>query len=181
MSVVAVALVLGALVILLLRTSKLGLGSAVVCTLFGLVLAITPVRGCMRRWTPRVPGCGARWARCEPTSGHPEGAEPAAAQHRQGARPAVRSAGRLARPQARPGDRRFAAAAGPASVGPRPDRGGVAGQPASRRPRRRRPPDAGPGPGRGAGVLADHRTGVVHPPGHLAAPRALAWLGGLPG
>jgi hypothetical protein len=42
MSVVAVALVLGALVVLLLRTSKLGLGSAVVCTLFGLVLAITP-------------------------------------------------------------------------------------------------------------------------------------------
>ena len=42
MSVVAVALVLGALVILLLRTSKLGLGSAVVCMLFGLVIAATP-------------------------------------------------------------------------------------------------------------------------------------------
>ena len=42
MSVVAVALVLGALVILLLRTAKLGLGSALVCMLFGLVIAITP-------------------------------------------------------------------------------------------------------------------------------------------
>ncbi len=42
MSVVAVALVLGALVVLLLRTAKLGLGSALVCMLFGLVLAITP-------------------------------------------------------------------------------------------------------------------------------------------
>lgn len=42
MSVVAVALVLGALVVLLLRTAKLGLGSALVCMLFGLVLANTP-------------------------------------------------------------------------------------------------------------------------------------------
>lgn len=42
MSVVAVALVLAALMVLLLRTSKLGLGSAVVCVLFGLVLASTP-------------------------------------------------------------------------------------------------------------------------------------------
>lgn len=42
MSVVAVALVLGALVVLLLRTARLGLGSAVVCILFGLVLATTP-------------------------------------------------------------------------------------------------------------------------------------------
>jgi hypothetical protein len=42
MSVVAVALVLGALVLLLLRTAKLGLGSALVCALFGLVLAVTP-------------------------------------------------------------------------------------------------------------------------------------------
>ena len=42
MSVVAVALVLGALVVLLLRTAKLGLGSALVCMLFGLVIAITP-------------------------------------------------------------------------------------------------------------------------------------------
>ena len=42
MSVVAVVLVLGALVVLLLRTAKLGLGSALVCMLFGLVLAATP-------------------------------------------------------------------------------------------------------------------------------------------
>ena len=42
MSVVAVALVLGALVVLLLRTAKLGLGSAVVCMLLGLVVAATP-------------------------------------------------------------------------------------------------------------------------------------------
>ena len=42
MSVVAVALVLGALVVLLLRTAKLGLGSALVCMLFGLVVAVTP-------------------------------------------------------------------------------------------------------------------------------------------
>jgi hypothetical protein len=42
MSVVAVALVLGALILLLLRTAKLGLGSAVVCMLFGLVVASTP-------------------------------------------------------------------------------------------------------------------------------------------
>ncbi len=42
MTVVAVALVLGALVVLLLRTSRLGLGSAVVCVLFGLVIASTP-------------------------------------------------------------------------------------------------------------------------------------------
>ncbi len=42
MSVVAVALVLGALVVLLLRTARLGLGSAVVCIMFGLVVALTP-------------------------------------------------------------------------------------------------------------------------------------------
>lgn len=42
MSVVAVALALGALVLLLLRTANLGLGSALVCMLFGLVVAITP-------------------------------------------------------------------------------------------------------------------------------------------
>ena len=42
MSVVGFAVVLGALVVLLLRTSNLGLGSALVCVLFGLVLAITP-------------------------------------------------------------------------------------------------------------------------------------------
>ena len=42
MSVVAVTLVLGAMVVLLLRTARLGLGSAVVCILFGLVLATTP-------------------------------------------------------------------------------------------------------------------------------------------
>jgi hypothetical protein len=42
MSVAAVALVLGALVVLLLRTARLGVGSAVVCILFGLVLAVTP-------------------------------------------------------------------------------------------------------------------------------------------
>jgi len=42
MSVVGFAVVLGALVLLLLRTAKLGLGSALVCVLFGLVVAITP-------------------------------------------------------------------------------------------------------------------------------------------
>lgn len=42
MSVAAVALVLGGLVVLLLRTSRLGFGSAVVCVLFGLVMASTP-------------------------------------------------------------------------------------------------------------------------------------------
>ena len=42
MSVVAVALVLGALMVLLLRTARLGVGSAVVCVLFGLVVASTP-------------------------------------------------------------------------------------------------------------------------------------------
>ena len=42
MSVVAVAMVLGALVVLLLRTARLGLGSALVCILFGLVVAVTP-------------------------------------------------------------------------------------------------------------------------------------------
>ena len=42
MSVVGFALVLGLLVMLLLRTAKLGLGSALVCILFGLVVASTP-------------------------------------------------------------------------------------------------------------------------------------------
>ncbi len=42
MSVVAVALVLGALVALLLRTSALGGGSALVCILFGVVIGLTP-------------------------------------------------------------------------------------------------------------------------------------------
>ena len=42
MSVVGFAVVLGALVLLLLRTAKLGLGSAMVCVLFGLVVALTP-------------------------------------------------------------------------------------------------------------------------------------------
>jgi hypothetical protein len=41
-SVVGTAVVLGLLVVLLLRTAKLGLGSALVCVLFGLVLASTP-------------------------------------------------------------------------------------------------------------------------------------------
>ena len=42
MTVVGSAVVLGALVVLLLRTAKLGLGSATVCVLFGLVVALTP-------------------------------------------------------------------------------------------------------------------------------------------
>ena len=61
MSVVAVAVVLGLLVVLLLRTARLGLGSALVCILFGLVVAVTPPgRPCRSPWTPRVPGCGPR-------------------------------------------------------------------------------------------------------------------------
>lgn len=42
MSVVAVALVLAALVALLLRTSALGGGSALVCILLGVVIGLTP-------------------------------------------------------------------------------------------------------------------------------------------
>jgi len=42
MSVVGFAVVLGLLVVLLLRTARLGLGSALVCILFGLVVAVTP-------------------------------------------------------------------------------------------------------------------------------------------
>ncbi len=42
MSVVAVAVVLAALVILLLRTNQLKVGSALVCVLLGLVLGATP-------------------------------------------------------------------------------------------------------------------------------------------
>lgn len=51
MSVVAVAMVLAALVVLLLRTSTLGAGSALVCILLGVVLGLTPagpsVRGAL--------------------------------------------------------------------------------------------------------------------------------------
>jgi hypothetical protein len=43
MSVVATAVVLGVLVLMLLRTRLLGLLGAVVCVLFGLTLAATPV------------------------------------------------------------------------------------------------------------------------------------------
>ncbi|HSE71085.1 MAG TPA: hypothetical protein VLA97_10035 [Nocardioidaceae bacterium] len=42
MSVVAVAVVLAALLVLLLRTNQLGLGSALVAVVFGLVLGATP-------------------------------------------------------------------------------------------------------------------------------------------
>ena len=42
MSVVAVAVVLAALLLLLLRTNQLGLGSALVAVVFGLVLGATP-------------------------------------------------------------------------------------------------------------------------------------------
>jgi cell division protein FtsW (lipid II flippase) len=42
MSVVAVAVVLAALVILLLRTDQLKVGSALLCVLLGLVLGATP-------------------------------------------------------------------------------------------------------------------------------------------
>ncbi len=42
MSVGAVALVLGVLVVLLLRTRQLRAGSCVVCILFGLVIGATP-------------------------------------------------------------------------------------------------------------------------------------------
>ena len=42
MSVVAVAVVLAAVVMLLLRTNQLKVGSAVVCVLLGLVLGATP-------------------------------------------------------------------------------------------------------------------------------------------
>ncbi len=42
MSVVAVALVLGALLLLLVRTNQTGFGSALVAVVFGLVLASTP-------------------------------------------------------------------------------------------------------------------------------------------
>jgi hypothetical protein len=41
-STVGVAVVLGGLVVLLLRTSQLRLGSALVCMVFGLVLGVTP-------------------------------------------------------------------------------------------------------------------------------------------
>ncbi len=42
MSVVAVAVVLGLLLLLLLRTNQLKVGSALVAVVFGLVLASTP-------------------------------------------------------------------------------------------------------------------------------------------
>ncbi len=42
MSVVGFCVVLGLFVLLLLRTAKLSLGPALVCVLFGLVLATTP-------------------------------------------------------------------------------------------------------------------------------------------
>ncbi len=42
MSIVAVAVVLAALVVLLLRTNQLKVGSALVCVLLGLVLGATP-------------------------------------------------------------------------------------------------------------------------------------------
>ncbi len=42
MSVVAVAVVIAAVVVLLLRTNQLKVGSAVVCILLGLVLGATP-------------------------------------------------------------------------------------------------------------------------------------------
>lgn len=42
MSVVAVAVVLGLLLVLLLRTRQVRAGSAAVCVLFGLVLGATP-------------------------------------------------------------------------------------------------------------------------------------------
>lgn len=42
MSVVAVAVVIAAVVILLLRTNQLRIGSALVCILLGLVLGATP-------------------------------------------------------------------------------------------------------------------------------------------
>jgi hypothetical protein len=42
MSVVAVAVVLGGLLLLLLRTNQLKLGSALVAVIFGLVLGSTP-------------------------------------------------------------------------------------------------------------------------------------------
>lgn len=43
MSVVAVAVVLAAVVILLLRTRQLGFGSAILCVALGLVLGATPI------------------------------------------------------------------------------------------------------------------------------------------
>jgi hypothetical protein len=43
MSVVATALVLGALVVLLLRVRAVRFGSALVCVLFGMVVGLTPV------------------------------------------------------------------------------------------------------------------------------------------
>ena len=42
MSVVAVAVVLGLLVLLLLRTRALGAGGALTCVVFGLVLGVSP-------------------------------------------------------------------------------------------------------------------------------------------
>lgn len=49
MSVVAVAVVLGGLLLLLLRTNQLKLGSALVAVVFGLVLGATPAG----RWSTR--------------------------------------------------------------------------------------------------------------------------------
>jgi hypothetical protein len=56
MSVVGVSVVLGALVLLLLRTNGLGLGSALVCTLFGLVLASTPAGPMLHQALAQVGG-----------------------------------------------------------------------------------------------------------------------------
>ena len=45
MSVVATTLILGGLIVLLIRTRQVRLLSAMVCTVFGLVLAMTPAAG----------------------------------------------------------------------------------------------------------------------------------------
>src|SRR4051795_10078618 len=109
MSVVGFCVVLGLFVLLLLRTAKLTLGPAMVCVLFGLVLAATPpAPRSTTHWTPPVPGCGGRWPRYEPglAPRHPPRVQPAAAQRREGSRPPLCSARCLDRTEARPRLRR---------------------------------------------------------------------------
>jgi len=54
MSVVAVAVLLGVIVLLLLRSRQLGAAPAVVCVLFGLVLGATPAGPAVNRFLTEI-------------------------------------------------------------------------------------------------------------------------------
>lgn len=61
MSLVAVAVVLGAVVALLVKIKQVNIGSAVVCSTFGVLLAVSPVGPAVYEGLTTIGGWASSW------------------------------------------------------------------------------------------------------------------------